>query len=186
MTIIASAKPPPPIHQPPMPPPWYRSILIDGFPFSIYRGWYLYMISPSQTVLMKLKIGWQTSDRYISNHWYFLLQRWCRFIIYLFIIYLLIYFISFFWFFFYKNCIFSNKIYNHAIVSQGTNLITWVPTFSYAKRAYGQERKRNNVWMKIVQKIWIFVPHIYLFWILMRFWFFFCFSTVWVTPWSCS
>lgn len=133
------------------------------------------MISPSQTVLMKLKIGWQTSDRYILNHWYFLLQRWCRFIIYLSFIYLFILFLCGGFFFFYKNCIFSNKINNHAIVSQGTNLITCVPTFSYAKRAYGQERKQNNVWMKIVQTIWIFVPHIYLFWLLMRFWFLFLF-----------
>lgn len=44
----------------------YRSMVY--FPFSIYRGSYLYMIFPSPTVLMKLKIGWQISGRY---YWVF-------------------------------------------------------------------------------------------------------------------
>lgn len=56
--------------------------------------------------------SWRLADRHptgILNHWYFLMQRWCRFIIYLSFIYLFIVFICGGWG--YKNYICSNKIY---------------------------------------------------------------------------
>lgn len=91
MTIIASAKPPPP-H------PSTTNALIPRY---IDRWFCPFLSTGGRTCTWYLQAkqfwgSWRLADRHptgILNHWYFLMQRWCRFIIYLSFIYLFIVFI---------------------------------------------------------------------------------------------